>query len=78
MSAEARAVEDAIVAAVLASNPGAIVTGFVIVAEIATADDPDCTTFVHDAAPGQSVSQAIGLLDTGLRYHRRRIGYDDE
>ncbi|KZM34543.1 hypothetical protein [Oerskovia enterophila] len=78
MSAEGRAVEDALVAAVLASNPGAIVTGFVIVVEVATAEDPDCTAFVHDAAPGQSVAQSLGLLDVGLQYHRRRIGYDDE
>jgi len=68
----ARRVHDAITDAVRDANPGAIVTGYVLVIE--ATDGTDATSFVHDAAEGQSVSTSIGLLDLGRRHHLSRIG----
>jgi len=68
------AVEDAIIASVQETTPGAIVTGFVVVVEMAIPEHPDSTAFAHDAAPGQSVAHSIGLLDIGLLQHRSRLG----
>lgn len=71
MTAE-RDVEEAIRAAIAETNPGWMVTGYVIVVE--STDGQDRTALTYDAAPGQGVAQTLGLLDLGKRHHLTRIG----
>lgn len=76
--AATQGVEDAIRAAVEEDNPGAIVTGYVIVIEATTPEDADYTAFVHAAAAGQSVAHTLGLLEIGRQRHMGRVGDLDE
>lgn len=66
-------IDDTIRDIIQRANPGTFITGWVMSA-VAALHDQDGTAFVHDAAPGQSITTTRGLIEIARDYHRDRMG----
>jgi hypothetical protein len=62
---EEQAVEDALIAAIRVHEPTAVVTGWVIAAQLVVPDNTDRTWYTHTVADGQGLAHMLVDLTAG-------------